>query len=201
MGSDWTQDLEALLAKVRARQDQGEVAGARALLDAAPPELKRFGTWLYAHGSLSLLLKETEQAISDFEAAVAREPELAEFRANLGAALLERAKAGDAKALARATAELETAAALGPVLPNTLNNLGTAQLLGGKPALALRSFEAALRVDPKHVPALYNRAAALNAQGHLEACMRALDATLAVDPTFGPAQESRARTQLRLAPK
>jgi tetratricopeptide (TPR) repeat protein len=197
----WAADVEALLAQTRALQDGGDVKGARALLDAAPPPLKRFGTWLYAHGALSLLLGETSTAIEDFQAAVEREPEVAEFRSNLGAALLEQAKAGDAQALERATAELKLATALTPRLPGAFHNLGTAQLLAGDAKAAQFSFDAALKIDPRHVPSLYNRAAALNALGKLEDCLRALDATLAVDPSFAPAQESRANTLARLGRK
>jgi tetratricopeptide (TPR) repeat protein len=193
-----TEALEKLLQQVRARQDGGDVKGARALLDAAEAPLKHFGTWLYAHGSLSMALGELEVALADFEAAVEREPEVAEFRSNLGAVLLERAKAGDQKALARATRELTEAGRLQPRLPHTFLNLGTAHLIAGKAKEALAAFEKALALDAHHVPSLYNRAAALHALGEEEACLAALDATLKVDPHFAPAKQSRANTLARL---
>ena len=193
--------VEALLAQAREKESAGDAQGARALLDAAAAPLKSYGTWLYAHGALSLRLGELDQALLDFEAAVAREPELAEFRSNLGAALLEKAKAGDAAALERATKELEQAVKLAPRLPGAWHNLGTARLFATRYESALDAFDQALRMDPRHLPSLYNRAAALNGLGRHEACLKALDATLAVDPGFGPAKESRERTLAKLAAK
>ena len=56
----------------------------------------------------------------------------------------------------------------------------------------------ALKLDPHHVPALYNRASALNSLGRLDECLKALDATLAVDPKFAPALQSRKNTLSKL---
>ena len=191
--------VEALLAQARVRENAGDAQGARALLDAAPAPLKSYATWLYAHGALCMRLGQLEQALADFEAAVAREPELAELRSNLGAALLEKARAGDAASLTRATAELEAAVKLSPRLPDVWNNLGAARLFAHQAEAALAAFDEALARDPRHVPSLYNRAAALHALGRHEACLAALDATLAVDPSFGPAQQSREHTLAVLA--
>lgn len=194
-------EVEALLARAREQENAGDAKGALALLDGAAPPLKTYGTWLYAHGALALRTGDVDGALRDFEAAVEREPELAELRANLGAALLEKAKAGEAAALPRATTELERAVQLSPRLPNAHHNLGTARLLAGRAQAALDAFDAALKLDPRHVPTLYNRAAALHALGKEEAALKALDATLAVAPDFAPAQESRRNTLARLGRK
>jgi len=129
---------------------------------------------------------------------VRREPEVPEFRANLGAALLEQAKAGDKTALPRATRELEACCAQGPRLPHAFTNLGMARLLAGDAKGALSGFDKALRLNPKDVTALYDRAAALSQLGQHRECLAALDAVLAIDPEFAPALESRAHTVARL---
>jgi tetratricopeptide (TPR) repeat protein len=192
------ESLTLLLAEVREAEAQGQLPKARALLDAADASLKGYGSWHYAAGALAARAGELANAVAAFDEAVRREPEVAEFRANLGAALLEQAKAGDPAALERATRELEAACAQKPRLPNAYTNLGMARLLSGDAKGALASFDKALRMDSKDVTALYDRAAALNQLGQHRECLAALDAVLAVDPKFAPALASRAHTLARL---
>lgn len=190
-------DIDTLLDLARTKENAGDLAGAAAVLDAAP-QAHRIGGWHYARGALALRGGDARAAVTHFEAAVAQEPEVAEYRANLGAALLELAKAGDTAAGPRALAELERAVAWGPSLPTAHTNLGLARLMTGDAAGALQALDQALAIDAAHVPALYNRAAALNALGRLDDCLAALDATLKVAPGFGPAVTSRQNTLRRL---
>lgn len=190
-------EIDRLLDQARAKETSGDRNGAVALLDGAPETL-RTGAWSYARGTLALRGGDVKQAIAFFETAVAKEPELAEYRSNLGAALLELAKAGDKAAGQRALEELELAVQWGPTLPGTHTNLGLARLVAGDAKGALAALDQALKIDPKHVPALYNRAAALNALGRLDDCLVALDATLAVAPDFAPALTSKTNTLKKL---
>lgn len=190
-------EIDRLLDQARAKETAGDVIGAVAVLDGAPETL-RTGAWHFARGTLALRGGDVKQAITFFEAAVAKEPELAEYRANLGAALLEQAKAGDKAAGERALAELELAVQWGPTLPTAHTNLGLARLLAGDAKGALAALDQAVKIDPRHVPALYNRAAALNALGRLDDCLAALDATLAIAPGFPPAVTSRQNTLKKL---
>lgn len=190
-------EIDRLLDKARAKETSGDRTGAVALLDGAPETL-RTGAWSYARGALALRGGDVKLAITFFETAVAKEPELAEYRSNLGAALLELAKAGDPASGQRALEELELAVQWGPTLPGTHTNLGLARLVKGDATGALAALDQALTIDPKHVPALYNRAAALNALGRLDDCLAALDATLALAPDFAPALTSRQHTLKKL---
>jgi tetratricopeptide (TPR) repeat protein len=190
-------ELDQLLDQARAKESAGDLKGAAAVLDAAP-ETFRGGAWHYARGAMALRGGQLAQAVTHFEAAVAKEPEVAEYRSNLGAALLEQAKAGDQAAVAKALAALELAVAWGPTLPGPHTNLSVARLMSGDAAGALKAADQAIAIDPKHAPALYNRAAALNALGRLEDCLAALDATLAAAPGYAPALTSRANTLQKL---
>lgn len=186
--------LKAAFALVQA----GRVREAAAALEAADDETKASSGWSLARGTVALKLGELARAVTLYERAVELEPEVPEVLANLGGALLEQAKAGDAAALRRALEVLTPCCAMGPRLPDAHTNLGMAKLLSGDPEGALGSFAQALQLDPRHVPALYDRAAALNALGRHAECLKALDATLAVDPKFAPALESRKNTLAKL---
>lgn len=192
------ENLDQVLEQARRLERGGDLGGAAKALDGAGRGERETGLWHYARGAVALRQGQLADAVAHFERAVALEPELGEYRANLGGALLEQVKAGDAAVLDRAIRTLEEALRWAPRLPSAANNLGLAYLLAKRPREALAKLEAALALDPKHVPALYNRAAALDALGEPKACLAALDAALAVDPTFQPALASRERTRKKL---
>ncbi len=195
---DATAQLDGVLVAARAKEQAGDLAGAGKVLDGASASQRETGAWCYARGAVAFRLGDVAAALRHFEEAVGREPEVAEYRANLGAALLEQAKAKVPGALERATAELQEAVRWGGTQSSVQNNLGLAYLLSGRPQDALGCFDAALKVAPKDVTALYNRAAALNALGRLEDALAALDAALKVAPDFAPARTSRENTLKKL---
>jgi tetratricopeptide (TPR) repeat protein len=191
-------ELDQLLKKARQAAEGGDFAAAGTVLDGAPEGFRGAGSWNYARGGVALRAGQVELALKYLEEAVRLEPEVAEYRSNLGAALLEQAKAGVPGALERALEVLEGALRWGPVFPTTHTNLGLAYLMSKQFTEALDAFDAALRLDATHVPALYNRAATLHAMGRLKPCLAALDATLAVAPGFPPAVESRKNVAAKL---
>jgi len=189
--------IDATLNEARQREQAGDLAGARLALDETP-EAERTGAWYFARGSMALQAGRVDEAISRFEVAVAKEPEIAEYRGNLGGALLEKVRQGDAAAKPRALAELERAAQWGPTLPSVHTNLAVARLISGDPAGALQAATQALTFDARHVPALYNQAAAYGALGRNEEALAVLDLVLSISPGLPAAVKSRATTLQKL---
>lgn len=193
-----TPTMDSALHEAWKCAEAGDFAQARSWLEAAPEFLRGQGAWNYARGAVELKAGRAPEAVPYLETAVRLEPEIAEYRSNLGAALLALARAGDAAAAPRALEVLERAAAWGPTTPAVHTNLSVARLLAGDAAGALAAAEQALALDGAHLPALYNRAAALSALGRLEECLAALERLLAAAPGHEPALASRAATQARL---
>lgn len=180
--------LTRLLASAQAREAEGDRAAACAVLDEAPGELKQRALWAYARAALAFRDGQLAQAQAFAEEAVAREPELPEYRCTLAAVLLERFRHEQSPAaLDRATRELESALARGPLLPNVRAQLALARLLAHRPAEALALADEALLQDGRHLAALWHRALALEALGRAEESRAAVERLLAVDPHFPPA--------------
>lgn len=185
--------IDGTLQEARKKEQSGDLPGAMALLDQTP-EKERTGAWYYARGAMAVRQGKLDDAVSQLEQAVRREPEVAEYRSNLGAALLEKAKAGDAVAGRRALEELELAVQWGATLPDVFANLSFARLVTGDAQGALSAADVGLRLDEKHVPTLYNRAAALSALKQLPDCLKTLEQILKLAPDFAPALQSKKNT-------
>jgi tetratricopeptide (TPR) repeat protein len=149
--------LAALLHRAHELAEAGRAGQAIAALDAAPPRL-RGATWHLARGSLLLRGGDLAGAEAAFRAAVALEPTIGEMRANLGAALLARAKRMRSRAaLDEAIEVLEAAARLRPKTAIIHNNLGAALEAAGRGEEALAVFDAALAIAPRDATARRNR--------------------------------------------
>jgi tetratricopeptide (TPR) repeat protein len=196
---DPLRSLEAVLDRAREAEARGDLGAALAAIDGAPEECRGLATLHFARGTLLVKKGQIERAIEAMREAVRLEPEVPEFKANLGAALVEKARrANDAATLARAIDVLEEAALAGPKTALVHGNLGMALQTAGRYDEALAAFDRALEIEPRDVTSLYNRAATLHLLGREEDALAALDATLAVDPAFPPAIRSRANTLRRL---
>ena len=112
--------------------------------------------------------------------------------------LFRSLKAGDKSVSARALEQLELAAQWGATLPEVYANLSFARLVEGNGVGALAAADVGLRLDEKHVPCLFNRAAALNALKQYGTCIDTLDELLKISPGFLPAVQSRANTLERM---
>lgn len=189
--------IDVVLAEARLKEQAGDLAGALRVLEAAP-EKERTGAWHYARGAMAVREGKLDEAVLELEQAVKREPEIAEYRSNLGAALLEKVKAGDKSVSARALEQLELAAQWGATLPEVYANLSFARLVEGNAVGALAAADVGLRLDEKHVPCLFNRAAALNALKQYGTCIDTLDELLKISPGFLAAVQSRANTLERM---
>jgi tetratricopeptide (TPR) repeat protein len=185
--------LDSVLEQARKKEQAGDLAGAQAVVDAVP-EQERTGAWHYARGAMAVRAGRLDEGVAELEKAVKREPEIAEYRSNLGAALLEKVKAGDASLAKQALEQLELAIKWGATLPEVYANLSFARLANGDANGALAAADVGIRMDGKHVPSHYNRAAALNALNQLVPCLTTLDEILKLSPGFAPAVQSRANT-------
>ncbi len=191
MEPSWADELQALLKQANSKRIAGDRAGAVKLLETASEPVKAFGTWRYARGTLALELGDVTTAIAEFEEAAKREPSVPEFRANLGAALLEKGKQGDQAALRRALDVLQQCVREQPKLPHAHTNLGMAKLVLDDPQGALACFDRALALDPDHIPSLYDRGAVLKGLGRHPESLAMIDKVLRLDPKFQPAIEAK----------
>jgi len=185
--------LDSVLEQARKKEQAGDLVGAQAAVDAVP-EQERTGAWHYARGAMAVRAGRLDEGVAELEKAVKREPEIAEYRSNLGAALLEKVKAGDTSLATQALEQLELAIKWGATLPEVYANLSFARLATGDATGALAAADVGIRIDEKHVPSHYNRAAALNALNQLVPCLATLDEILKLAPGFAPAVQSRANT-------
>jgi tetratricopeptide (TPR) repeat protein len=184
--------LTRLLATAQAREAEGDRQAACDLLDGAPGPLRERALWAYARAALAFRGGALELAERHASDAVAREPDVPEYRATLGAVLLERyQQSREAALLSRALGELQAAVAPGPLLPNARAQLALALLLSGRAAEALAVANAALEQDARCLPALWHRALALESLGQADSARAAVDAVLALKPDFAPALARR----------
>ncbi len=190
--------IDSVLAEARQKEQAGDLQGALEALDVAP-EKERTGAWHYARGAMSVRQGNLDQGVAELEQAVQREPEIAEYRSNLGAALLEKVKAGDTSLCKRALEQLELAVQWGATLPEVYSNLSFARLASGDALGALAAADVGIRLVEKHAPSLFNRAAALNALKQYGTCLDTLDELLEVAPGFPPAVQSRASVKQKLS--
>ena len=116
---------------------------------------------------------------------VAKRPENARARNNLGKALEDAGRVGEALEQYRAAARLDS------TLADARSNLGHALDLAGRPDEAIAEYRAALRFDPDHAWAHCNLGAALARRGDLAAATAELDAALRLDPEFPEANYNR----------
>ena len=117
MAPSYEEQLDLALAEALELRNSGDRPGAVRTLEAVAIPVKMFGTWHYARGTLALEQGEIPLAVREFEAAVQAEPNVPEFRANLGAALLEKVKNGDKLTLPRVLKLLQDAVKDEPKLP------------------------------------------------------------------------------------
>src|SRR5687768_17526361 len=90
--ADPVKELNTLLDQARKAENSGDAAKALAILDGAPEALRAMGTLHFARGSILFRKGDLAAATTALREACRLEPELPEFKANLGAALVETAR-------------------------------------------------------------------------------------------------------------
>jgi protein O-mannosyl-transferase len=167
----------AVDAALRARLPAGAARGlGLALLVAATLALAR---------ATAARTRDYASALTLWTDTVAKRPENARARNNLGKALEDADRIGEALEQYRAAARLDS------TLADARSNLGHALDLAGQPEEAIAEYRAALRFDPDHAWAHCNLGAALARRGDLAAAAAELDAALRLDPEFPEANYNR----------
>ena len=142
-----------------------------------------------AQGSHWLARGERDKALAAFTLATRLDPDMADAWWNRGVTLR-----GDGK-FKQALEALDRAVLLTPANAELLADRGLARWFDGDKG-AMVDFDAALKVDPKSVYALYSRARYHNDREDWAKAMVDLDAVLAADPKYAPAYSTRALTHL-----
>ncbi len=169
----------------------GRYDDALAQYDRAIGIWDRYPQFYEARGRLHQARGKYEIALLDFDQAVqyaARlnrsgipHPRMLHGRGSL---LMEMRRFGDARA------DLEAAAALNPLDPLILNDLGALYLQVGEYDLAIQSFQRALEREPGNALAVANRGLALYRKKNVAGAIRDFRAAIALNKSLDTAYES-----------
>jgi tetratricopeptide (TPR) repeat protein len=185
--------LHTLLARARAQAGR-DPAGALALLDSSGRDDALLH---HARGTLLVRLGRFDDAVAALERAVSLQPEVVDFAANLGAALLQlaRSRSGDAQRniVLRARDLLADAVQQQPVFPDAGAALILVHQLLGDTDAALAAADANLRRFPEDIPTWFNRASALKAAGRIDDAAAVLQRLVQRHPEFTPAHDALLR--------
>jgi tetratricopeptide (TPR) repeat protein len=180
--------VHALLARARALADR-DPAAALAILDAERHD--DAGLDHHARAALCLRLGRLDDAVAAAERATSLLPDVVDVRANLGAALLQRARGLPpglaAVAAAAARDVLAAVVAQGPRFADAGAALVLAHELGGDPVAAVAAADENLRRFPGDAVTTFNKASALRAAGRVDEARAILQALVDARPDFVPA--------------
>lgn len=186
--------VHALLARARPLADRDPVA-ALALLDADRHDDN--GLFHHARAMLCLRAGRIDDAVVAAERACALLPDVVDVRANLGAALLQRARTcrgDDARAAAaRARDVLVDVTARGAHFADAGAAVVLAHELCGDTAAAVAAADDNLRRFPGDTATLFNKASALRAGGRVDEARAILQALAGAKPPFTPAVDALKR--------
>ncbi len=125
-----------------------------------------------------------DEAIAQFEKALAIKPDYAQGHSNLGAVYVEQDR------LDEAIAEFERALKIDPGYAGAHNNLGLALEKKGAPQEALKEYARAVELKPDYADARYNLGVALMRSGRLEEAAREFRETVALQPESADAHNN-----------
>ncbi len=119
---------------------------------------------------------QADEAIAEYQTALALVPTYAPAHSNLGALLAARGQHEEARTHYREASRLE------PTLAEPLINLGIDLAEAGQYAEAIDTLQRAVAIDPNHVGAHYNLGMALASVNRVDDACREFERTLALDP-------------------
>jgi tetratricopeptide (TPR) repeat protein len=135
---------------------------------------------------------ETDEAIDQYQKAIAIHPNYAEAESNLGNALLHQ---GDA---AKAISHYRRALDLNPRYTDAHYNLGVALLQTGQTDPAMEQFQATTGIDPLYAAAHYNAGYILMQKGDLNGAADEFQKTLAIKPDYFDARNDLGAVYARM---
>jgi len=141
-----------------------------------------------AHTNLGNLLRDarqTDEAITHYEAALRIRPNYPQAHYNLAIAL------SDSRLMAQAIDHYETALRLKPDYHEAHNNLAIALARTGRDVEALPHLLAAVRFSPSYIEARFNLGLVLVRLGRVAEAIQAYNETLMLDPNFYRAHEAK----------
>ncbi len=127
---------------------------------------------------------QADEAITEYQTALALAPTYAPAHSNLGALLAARGQHAEARTHYREASRLE------PTLAEPLINLGIDLAEAGEYAEAIDTLQRAVALDPNHVDAHYNLGMALASVNRLDDARGEFERTLALDPRHAAAHNN-----------
>ena len=150
-------NLKELIGQVGEAMEAGDAEQALTLLEKDAPQHQNAPPFHFVHGTLLYRLTRLDEAINAFQRSTEVGAPLPEYLSNLAVALIDRSEKGEGEAaqedLSRAIEALESAITMGPKLPHTYVNLGSAYLNAGDKERARENLELALELDADFEPA------------------------------------------------
>lgn len=140
---------------------------------------------VYPRNNLGIAYVEAgriDDAMRQFEAALAIEPDHATAQSNLGVLYAQRGRLDEAMLAFRAALRSD------PELADAQNNLGLVYLAKGAFGEAEQSFRAAMRIDPGYAKAHYNLGVLFERQGRSDEAAAAFRTALRIDPGYAKAR-------------
>ena len=185
---DLTQALNQALAAYRA----GQLAHAEQICRQIISTDRKFFDAHYVLAVVQAGLGKNDQALTNYDHALALQPHHAEALSNRGNSL---------KALKRFDEALNSyhrALAVQPDYPTALSNRGTVLFEMKRYEEALATFDRSLAIRPDQALALYNRGGTLHKLERFEEAMASYDRAVALNPQFAEAYANRGNTLLSL---
>ncbi len=145
-----------------------------------------------ALGALVFAKGLTDEAITDFQLAVAFDPSDAELHNSLGVALEKKGWLEDA------ITQYRTAADLRPSYADALNNLGNAFMAKGRTDPAIDAYERALAAAPSFADAHNNLGIAYAKKGAIPNAIAEFEAALRLNPTNDVIRDNLAQARKEL---
>ncbi len=181
-------DLPQALNRAVAAYKAGQLAQAEGICQQVISVDRNYFDALYVLAVVQATLGKNDDALANYDRALALQPRHAEAWSNRGNTL---------KSLKRYDEALDSfdkALAAQPDYPAALSNRGAALFEMGRYEDALATYDRSLAIRPDQVVALYNRGGALQKLGRFEEAVESYDRALSVNPALVEAHANRGNT-------